>query len=206
MGSPALVLHPIGGKPTLCRSGKPLRLLCWPGLRFSSTGSQTGNMDQAIAALCGAGIGVVGTLGASWLTYAGARRQARDQGRVEHARQLRTERREAYLSFMELLEPLEHLPALPASSLSEEEFTALKTRVESIPLRGEYLLTRIRLCGPDEIANRAGDLLGEIGRMVHLFLNKSEDQHQIDIAFEKYWDAQSGFVNQVQNVMTEPPV
>ncbi|MFJ4980277.1 hypothetical protein ACIP6X_33965 [Streptomyces coeruleorubidus] len=107
---------------------------------------------------------------------------------------------------MELLEPLEHLPSTPSSSLSDEEFAALKTRVEPIPLRGEYLLTRIRLCGPDEVTNKAGDLLGEIGCVVHLFANKSEDQHQIDIAFEKFWDAQSAFVNHAQNVMTEPPV
>ncbi|MDN3249730.1 hypothetical protein [Streptomyces sp. ZSW22] len=163
-------------------------------------------MDQAVAALCGAGIGVVGTLGASWLTYAGTRRQARDQGRVEHARQLRTERREAYLSFMEMLEPLEHLPSGPASSLSDEEFASLKERVQSIPLRGEYLLTRIRLCGPDEVASKAGELLGEIGRMINLFLDKVEDQYQIDIAYEKFLDAQSGFINQAQSVMTEPPV
>lgn len=163
-------------------------------------------MDQAVAALCGAGIAVVGTLGASWLTYVGTRRQARDHGRIEHARQLRAERRDAYLSFMELLEPLEHLPSEPASSLSPEEFELLRSQVEPIPLRGESRLTRIRLCGPEEVARATTSLLSDIYRMVHLFLHRSEEQRQIDLAFESFLDAQSDFITQAQKIMTEPPI
>ncbi|MEU1053443.1 hypothetical protein ABZ397_12925 [Streptomyces sp. NPDC005876] len=107
---------------------------------------------------------------------------------------------------MELLEPLEHLPSEPASSLSSEVFELLKSQVESIPVRGESQLTRIRLCGPDKIAKAAGDLLGDIYRRVHLFVGRSEDQRQIDLAFESMLEAQSEFITQVQKVMTEPPI
>jgi hypothetical protein len=45
-------------------------------------------MDQGIAALAGAGIGVVGSLGTAGLAYLAAERQARDRGRIEHAQKL----------------------------------------------------------------------------------------------------------------------
>jgi len=155
-------------------------------------------MDQAVAALCGAGIGVVGTLGASWLTYVGTRRQAPDQGRIEHARQLRTERREAYLAFMELLAPVDHLPSAPGSPLSPERYAVLESQVEPIPKRGETLLTRIYLCGPEEITNSAEALLGTANGMVRLFLGRSQDEGELI-------DALNRFTTRAREVMAEPP-
>lgn len=59
------------------------------------------SMNQWLAVVLGAGLGAVGALGAAILAYVAARRQARDQGLVDHDRQLRAERREAYLTFHE---------------------------------------------------------------------------------------------------------
>ncbi|MEV5432429.1 hypothetical protein [Streptomyces sp. NPDC052701] len=58
-------------------------------------------MDQGIAAVLGAAVGVLGTLGTAVATYGAASRQARDQAKATHAQRLRDERREAYLSFLE---------------------------------------------------------------------------------------------------------
>ncbi|MCQ8829850.1 hypothetical protein [Streptomyces malaysiensis] len=160
-------------------------------------------MDQAVAALCGAGIGVVGTVGASVLTYIGTRRQVPEQGRIEHARQLRIERREVYLAFMELLEPVDRLPSEPVSLSSE--YAALAAQVELIPPRGESLLARIQLCGPKEIADSAGSLLSSAGDMIRLFLNSSQDQDAIDRAFESFMAAQGEFIDKARRVMVEPP-
>ncbi|MFF2653929.1 hypothetical protein [Streptomyces sp. NPDC058045] len=58
-------------------------------------------MDQGIAAVLGAAVGVLGTLGTAVATYGAASKQARDQARATHVQRLRDERREAYLSFLE---------------------------------------------------------------------------------------------------------
>ncbi|WP_409055573.1 hypothetical protein [Streptomyces sp. SYP-A7185] len=162
-------------------------------------------MDQAVAALCGAGIGVVGTVGASWLTYVGTRRQAPDQGRIEHARQLRTERREAYLSFMELLEPMDHVPTEAPAEVAPEQYAGLDSQLQTIRTRGESLLARIQLCGPAEIIDPASGLLGSAVRVAHLFLSRSQEQEEIDLAFESFVDAQTAFIVQARHVMLQPP-
>ncbi|WP_405973329.1 hypothetical protein OG496_31470 [Streptomyces sp. NBC_00988] len=64
-------------------------------------------MDQGLAAVLGASVGVTGTLGTALLAYVAARRQAIDQGKIEHGKQLRTERREAYLTLIQAAEPVD---------------------------------------------------------------------------------------------------
>ncbi|MFH8224748.1 hypothetical protein ACH4C2_37090 [Streptomyces sp. NPDC018057] len=56
-------------------------------------------MDQGLAAVLGAGVGMVGALATAALTYASTRYQARHQRMYEHAKTLREERRTAYLNF-----------------------------------------------------------------------------------------------------------
>lgn len=56
-------------------------------------------MDQGLAAVLGAGVGVMGTLGTAVLTYAATRGQVRDQHRVGHAQWLRDTRQRAYTEF-----------------------------------------------------------------------------------------------------------
>ncbi|GGV63027.1 hypothetical protein GCM10010277_68830 [Streptomyces longisporoflavus] len=54
--------------------------------------------------MLGAAVGVIGTLGTATLTYLATRHQVRDQGRVDHAKVLREERKAAYLDFLEAAE------------------------------------------------------------------------------------------------------
>lgn len=57
-------------------------------------------MDQGLAAVLGAGVGVVGTLGTACVTYLATRHQAKDQERVEHGQWLRQQRQRAYEDFL----------------------------------------------------------------------------------------------------------
>lgn len=57
-------------------------------------------MDQGLAAVLGASVGVLGTMGTALLTYAATRGQVRDQGRVTHAHWLREARQRAYTEFV----------------------------------------------------------------------------------------------------------
>ncbi|WP_409471927.1 hypothetical protein [Streptomyces sp. HC307] len=60
-------------------------------------------MDQGVAAVLGAAVGVVGTLGTAVFTYAATRAQTRDAGMVEHGHWLREKRLVACSAFLEAL-------------------------------------------------------------------------------------------------------
>lgn len=77
-------------------------------------------MDQGIAAVLGAGVGIVGTLGTAFLTYAGARHQTRDQGRIDHQRSVRNERMAAYEAFFESLTEHERRMSDTQAALSQD--------------------------------------------------------------------------------------
>lgn len=125
-------------------------------------------MDQGIAALAGAGVGVVGSLGTALLAYLAAGRQARDRGRIEHAQKLREERRTAYRLFQRAAEPIDDalhrigLGAVHSSlgspllikrnlRLSEQEVSAAVQELRK-------LLTEIQLNGPDAAATAAQEV------------------------------------------------
>ncbi|MDF3300195.1 hypothetical protein [Streptomyces tropicalis] len=57
-------------------------------------------MDQGLAAVLGAAVGVVGTLGTACFTYLATRQQTRDRERVEHGQWLRQQRQQAYENFL----------------------------------------------------------------------------------------------------------
>ncbi|MBB1245842.1 hypothetical protein GL263_20125 [Streptomyces durbertensis] len=57
-------------------------------------------MDQGLAALLGATVGVLGTIAASMISSASTRRQWEGQARVEHAQWRRQLRRDAYSAFL----------------------------------------------------------------------------------------------------------
>ncbi|MEU0390273.1 hypothetical protein [Streptomyces chartreusis] len=57
-------------------------------------------MDQGLAALLGATVGVVGTVVASTISSASTRRQLEGQARVEHSQWRRQLRRDAYSAFL----------------------------------------------------------------------------------------------------------
>ncbi|MFD7534723.1 hypothetical protein [Streptomyces sp. NPDC059819] len=121
-------------------------------------------MDAGVAAVLGATVGVVGTLGTAVLTYAAARRQARDVGVVEHGHWLRERRHERYIAFLDGLgawdtaldqvwEPLGRYRRNPAAGRAGL-LAALQT------LEGRYdglvaLEERVALVGPEGAAHAA---------------------------------------------------
>jgi hypothetical protein len=61
-------------------------------------------MDAGWAAVLGATVGVVGTLGSAMLTYAATRSQVHEAGRVEHEHWVRDKRQQLYLDFIDTLD------------------------------------------------------------------------------------------------------
>ncbi|WP_220211862.1 hypothetical protein [Streptomyces sp. WELS2] len=128
-------------------------------------------MDQGWAAVAGAGVGVVGTLCTSWLTYAAARRQTRDQGAVDHSRALRSERLEAYLAFMKAAEPVDSVlhriahhdgpwarNSPPSAEVLREAVTELGTAVDAL----YKAQARLDLMGPKSVAVEAVNVWSEV--------------------------------------------
>ncbi|MFJ6017656.1 hypothetical protein [Streptomyces sp. NPDC092952] len=130
-------------------------------------------MDEAWAALAGAGIGVVGALCTSWLTYAAARRQARDQGKVEHGRALRSERLEAYLAFTEAAEPVDNVlhrvahrdGVLVSARDAPLPTDVLHAAVEELGTAVDALYkaqARLDLMGPESVAAEAVNVWSDV--------------------------------------------
>ncbi|MYX36738.1 MULTISPECIES: hypothetical protein [unclassified Streptomyces] len=131
-------------------------------------------MDQGLAAVLGAGVGVIGTLGTACLTYLATRRQVWDQGKVELGHRLREERRQVYLDFLSLHEKMQRALAAmtphsgrgsfsdfpSASDLSEglDRLGALESDLHAL----YDLKTRIELIGPDAMFPHARSLFGAI--------------------------------------------
>ncbi|MCX5326300.1 hypothetical protein [Streptomyces sp. NBC_00120] len=57
-------------------------------------------MDQGIAALWAAGLGIAGAISSGVLSFRAGRRQVQDQASAEHAHWLRQQRQEAYIAFL----------------------------------------------------------------------------------------------------------
>ncbi|EFF88704.1 conserved hypothetical protein [Streptomyces sp. e14] len=139
-------------------------------------------MDQGWAALAGAGVGVAGTLCTSWLTYAAARRQARDQGAVEHGRALRNERLEAYLAFMKAAEPVDsvlhrvaHQDGARASARNAPPpADVLHAAVEELGTAVDALYkaqARLDLMGPKPVAAQAVNVWSDV-RSLRTYLER----------------------------------
>ncbi|MEU4998258.1 hypothetical protein [Streptomyces sp. NPDC021622] len=119
-------------------------------------------MDQGLAAVLGAGVGVLGTLGTAALTYAATRRQAMDHGRVQHWQQLRDERKETYLALLSALEDFmfesgEFLVALkstPSSELVTESQKTAGDRLTDVYRQCQ----RVDISGPSSMADLATKL------------------------------------------------
>lgn len=61
-------------------------------------------MDQGVAAVLGAGVGVLGALGTAVLTYVGLRHQTASTAANQHRQTVRTERVEAFSAFIEAVQ------------------------------------------------------------------------------------------------------
>ena len=66
-------------------------------------------MDQGIAAVLGATVGVLGAMGASAMTYLGVKQQARIAAETEHEKAIWTERIAIYATFIDEVENASHL-------------------------------------------------------------------------------------------------
>ncbi|MER5747525.1 hypothetical protein ABT097_30185 [Streptomyces sp. NPDC002225] len=130
-------------------------------------------MDEGWAALAGAGVGVAGALFTSWLTYRAARRQAPDQGVVEHGRALRSERLQAYLAFMEAAEPVDSVlhriahqdGALASVRDAPPPTDVLRTAVEELGTAVDALYkaqARLDLMGPEAVAAEAVNVWSDV--------------------------------------------
>jgi hypothetical protein len=125
-------------------------------------------------------VGVVGTLCTSWLTYAAARRQARDQGAVEHGRALRSERLEAYLAFMKAAEPVDNVLHRVAHQDGTTARTApppadvLQAAVEELGTAVDALYkaqARLDLMGPKPVAAQAVNVWSDV-RSLRTYLER----------------------------------
>ncbi len=121
-------------------------------------------MDAGVAAVLGAAVGVVGTLGTAMLTYAAARRQARDVGAVEHGHWLRERRHERYLAFLDGLDAWDRALDLIWEPLHEYRSDPIAGRARFLaalePLQDRCdeltkLQERVSLVGPVGAANAA---------------------------------------------------
>ncbi|MGP3944068.1 hypothetical protein [Streptomyces sp. 6N106] len=128
-------------------------------------------MDQGLAAVLGATVGVVGTLGTACLTYLTARHQARDQGRVAHAQTVRDERRATYLEVLTAGEILASECAKSWKWITETEpnrvisdILKAHTQLEAAMRNLEKAANRVKLAGPVDAIHRMDLLLMAAGR------------------------------------------
>ncbi|MFJ5529337.1 hypothetical protein [Streptomyces sp. NPDC093261] len=123
-------------------------------------------MDQGLAAVLGAFVGVVGATTTAVLTGRHTRRQSRDQARTDHARWRREVRRDAYAATL--------VPITEAREVARRASRALvrgdaETDVERLLGRLDELIHAIRascarlsLEGPKEVAAAADAVLGAL--------------------------------------------
>lgn len=183
-------------------------------------------MDQAWAALLGTGLGVAGTLGASGLTYASARRQARDQGVVDHLRELRNERREACLAFMQAAEPVDdvlhrlvHRDGVPAAARdTPPTVEVLDAAVEGLGTAVQALSkaqARLDLMGPEPVAEDAVNVWSDV-RSLRAYLERVLHRVREGAAYDGYRTgledavdnlerSREKFTRSAREVMTAPP-
>ncbi|MGW2292710.1 hypothetical protein [Streptomyces phaeochromogenes] len=121
-------------------------------------------MDQGLAAVLGAAVGIVGTLGTGTLGYLAARRQASDQGCIDHAHQLRADRREAYLALLQALKPVHEIVNVVVEELRErgieyepnwEELGRVADLASSAEKSVAAAAQTVELYGPFEASNSA---------------------------------------------------
>ncbi|MBO8191383.1 hypothetical protein ITI46_06705 [Streptomyces oryzae] len=127
-------------------------------------------MDQGTAAVLGACVGMVGTLGAAVSAYVAARHQVREQGKTEHKKTIRAERREAYRGFLMEVSRFERNVDLARLGLIRlqldgaapevwvEKFSEtddLSDQIKELKVQSTDLL----LAGPIELAIQAGPVI-----------------------------------------------
>ncbi|MGW0837315.1 hypothetical protein [Streptomyces prunicolor] len=152
---------------------------------------------------------MTGTLGAAVFAYLATRRQAIDQGKVDHEKTLRTERRDAYLSLIRAAEPVDqalhivaHRDNLPGLSMaSAPDDAVLTAAIEELgtAAHGVYRAhAQIGLVGPKRVSDRAIEVWASI-RDLRAFLEAAK---RGDVPPEDYHDGCSEAVDYVERERT----
>jgi hypothetical protein len=185
-------------------------------------------MDQGWGVLAGAVVGAAGASGASWLAYLAARRQARDQGEVDHGLVLRSERREAYLAFMEAVEPVDgvlhrlaHQDGVPAAVRgTPPPVDVLRAAVEQLGAAVDALYkiqARLDLAGPEAVAAQAVHVWSNVRALrtyletvLHRALEGDRPADEgyrsgLDDAVDEVEVSRETFARRAREVMVRPP-
>lgn len=165
-------------------------------------------MDQGLSAVLGAAVGVMGTAISGALGYIAARRQAPDQGRMEHARTLRSERRETYLEFMKWMQPAHDFGNVESSDETREWLETMHRSLTEAQQRLHALQPRMDLAGPREVSRCAGQVWMETYELAIAVERKLQGVAGSGELSERWWTfvaARDRFVGAVNVVLGEPP-
>ena len=174
-------------------------------------------MDQGLAAVLGAGIGVLGTVVTAWLTYTATRRQAIDNGKVDHWHKLRDERKETYLSFLGAVEEFQTKAArLHAALLSSDPEVSIGEAMEAAGDRFadfSSMLNRVELAGPEalvELAMPLGDAVLAVFSHVHSHVRggtrpTSESSTEYLLKHSELINRKQDFVRKSREILEEIP-
>lgn len=155
-------------------------------------------------------------MGSAALGYVTARRQVTDQGRIEHAREVRSERRDAYLAVLGVAEPLEasydkliKYVGRPVEVRDEQELRTLSETMRAADETFYALLFRVELCGPAEVWVTAAELWEEIHDLAD-FVEASAagepiTQAGLDRVIDSLSRSRTEFVRSARSVMARPP-
>ncbi|MGV9563932.1 hypothetical protein [Streptomyces sp. NPDC003480] len=171
-------------------------------------------MDQGLAAVLGAGVGVIGTLGTAFLTYVATRQQ----GRVEHGQWLREQRQRAYEDFL----------------IAYDRFTGAAIALEDALKRGQTEVpqdlsasfrdsletfisarSRVAVTGPafaSQSAGKVAALLREVSTSLEAWLDDllsgadvSGRNAQLQELQQRVQYAYRDFVRDVRGILESPP-
>ncbi|MGC4975430.1 hypothetical protein ACLQ2D_21285 [Streptomyces sp. DT199] len=128
-------------------------------------------MDQGLAAVLGASVGVIGTLGTAVLTYAATRSQVRDQQRGAHLAWLRDTRMRTYTDLFTTIEQLDtalevyeaRIKAVrrkqTISAADLDSITALKQAAHAAYSRVNHQGVQVSVAGPEWLTEKFADFL-----------------------------------------------
>lgn len=124
-------------------------------------------MDQGIAALLGATVGVVGALGTAALAFFGVRYQARATGQIEHQKALWNERIAAYSAFIEAVQGAHNVlleisaklrkyspdPETPANATAAQDLVSRLQEAKDRVSAAYECMARIYVVGPQQLVD-----------------------------------------------------
>ncbi|GGN77478.1 hypothetical protein GCM10011579_059760 [Streptomyces albiflavescens] len=175
---------------------------------------QYDSVDTGLAAVLGAGVGIIGTLGTACLTYL----TTRQQGRVEHGQWLREQRQRAYEDFLIAYDRFAGAATALEDELKEGQAEGLQDLTVSLKESLDTFITarsRVAVNGPDFASKSAGKmatLLREVVSSLKAWRDdllseadvseKSAQLHEIQSRIQY---AYRDFIRDVRSVLESPP-